>query len=111
MLQPESFKTDILMQQGQYSITEYCDSRCHLWAKGQAIDPKASDARQGPWCHCTVFTNILPGQAGTPTPSSGAALPSLLVHNNPIAESLSSWKIVLRGSGRRYESQCFTCGI
>lgn len=84
---------------------------CHLWAKGQAIDPKALEAHQGPWCHCAVFTNILPRQAGTPSPSSGAALPSLLVHNSPIAESLSSWKIVLRGSSRRYESQCFTCGI
>lgn len=31
---------------------------CHLWAKGQAIDPKASDAHQGPWCHCVVYTNI-----------------------------------------------------
>lgn len=57
------------MQQGQYSITEYCDSMCHLWAKGQAIDPKALEAHQGPWCHCAVFTNILPRQAGTPTPS------------------------------------------
>ncbi|EGW08273.1 hypothetical protein I79_007767 [Cricetulus griseus] len=41
---------------------------CHHRAKGQAIDPKASDAHQGPWCHCVVYTNILPQQEGTPTP-------------------------------------------
>lgn len=54
----------------QAFITEYCDSMCHLWAKGQAIDPKASDAPQGLWCHCAVSTNILPQQEGTPIPSA-----------------------------------------
>lgn len=27
--------------------------------QGQAIDPKASDAHEVPWCHCIVYTNIV----------------------------------------------------